>query len=287
MNWIIASSLMFVFSTVTYLLIRKCNFLKISVIWQNLALFIVPLILYSGLVWFSHISLRVTWNQLGLLVIMAIFFSYLGSVFSLKSIEYAPNPGYSLILSKSYVLFTTIAGLFLFHGILTVRSGLAIGLIILFSGLVMVGKPKTDQSHVRKSWLPLAIGSFFCWGMLAIGSKYLLNLGMPIYARLIYSMAVVTCLILGEMRLAKEKIQVPSKLGLVILFLVGVNGAAFNYFQQLGLQLAPNIGYINAINAASIAGVTLFSTFLFGDELTKKKLLGVLGITVGLILLVL
>ncbi len=286
MNWVIASFLMFASSVTMYLLIRKCNFLKIPVVWQNLALFIVPLILYSGLAWFFHISLGVTWYQLGLLVIMAIFFSYLGSVFSLKSIEYAPNPGYSLILSKSYVLFTTIVGLFLFHGTLTVRSSLAIGLIILFSSLVMIGKPKTDQSHVRKSWLPLAIGSFFCWGMLAISSKYLLNLGVPIYARLIYSMAVVTCLILGEMSLAKEKTKVPSRLGLAILFLVGVTGAAFNYFQQVGLQLAPNIGYINAINAASIAGVTLFSTFLFGDELTKKKLVGVLGITLGLILLV-
>jgi drug/metabolite transporter (DMT)-like permease len=287
MNWIIAGFLMFISSAAMYLLIRKCNLLKVPVVWQNLASFLVPLLFYIGLAIASHTSLAVSWYQLGLLIIMGIFFSYLGSLFSLKSIEYAPNPGYSLILSKSYVVFTSIAALFLFHGSLTLRASLAIILILISSSFVMIGKPKTDQSHVRKSWLPLAIGSFFCWGFLAIASKYVLSLGVPIYARLIYSMAVVTFLIFGEMSLTKEKTVPLSGFSIFILVLVGITGAAFNYFQQVGYVLAPNIGYINAINAASIMGVTLGSKFLFGDELTKKKLLGMIGVTVGLILLVL
>ena len=55
---------------------------------------------------------------------------------------------------------------------------------------------------------------------------------------------------------------------------------------QVGFDLAPNIGYVNAINAASIAAVTVFSALLFKDELTLKKLVGVLGIIFGLIILV-
>jgi hypothetical protein len=64
--------------------------------------------------------------------VQGIFFSYLGNVFSLKGIEYSPNPGYSLIISKSYVVFTAIASIFIFSAPLTMKSVIAILLIVLF-----------------------------------------------------------------------------------------------------------------------------------------------------------
>ena len=111
-------------------------------------------------------------------------------------------------------------------------------------------------------------------------------MGVPIYTRLIYVSAIVTSFVLGEMRVSKKKPSMPSGIGFTILFLIGILSAAFNYFMQLGFQLAPNIGYINAINASSIAGVTLFSALIFKDELTKRKFIGIIGVTLGLILLV-
>ena len=59
----------------------------------------------------------------------------------------------------------------------------------------------------------------------------------------------------------------------------------FNYFMQLGYTLAPNIGYVNATNAASISLVTIFAILLFKDEFSIKKLVGILGVTAGLLLL--
>ena len=52
-----------------------------------------------------------------------------------------------------------------------------------------------------------------------------------------------------------------------------------------GYQIAPNVGYVNAVNAASIAGVAVLASIFFKDELTRRKLLGILGVTVGLLLL--
>jgi uncharacterized membrane protein len=54
---------------------------------------------------------------------------------------------------------------------------------------------------------------------------------------------------------------------------------------QVAFNLAPNVGFVNAANAASISLLTLASAYFFKDELTVKKMLGILGVTAGLLLL--
>lgn len=112
MNWIAAGFLMFFCSVAQYLLIRKSVALKIPSQFTNLAMFAVPLVVFIFMAAGTHTSLSVNWYQFLILVILSIFFSYLGNAISLKSIEYAPNPGYSLVISKSYVVFTSIASIF-------------------------------------------------------------------------------------------------------------------------------------------------------------------------------
>jgi len=55
---------------------------------------------------------------------------------------------------------------------------------------------------------------------------------------------------------------------------------------QQAFITAPNIGYVNAINAGSITLVTIGSIILYKDELNWRKLAGVLIATAGLALLV-
>ena len=287
MNWIVASSIVFISSVIMYLLVRKSTLLHIPSELQNTAMFFVPLCFFIPLALLSHVSLVVTFYQFIILLITGYFFGYWGSVFSLKSIENAPNPGYSLVLSKSYVVFTTIVAVMLFGSELTFKAGIAIFLIVMGSACIMIGKPKTDQSHVRSSWLPLAFGAFFCWGMLSLMSKYLLQIGVPIYTRLIYVMAIESIFFLFDMKRKKISFTIFTPFTAGLLLSIGILSASFNYFMQLGFQLAPNIGYVNAVNASSITVVSLGSAYFFHDELTKRKLLGILIVTGGLILLVL
>lgn len=48
MNWLLASSLMFLSSVILYLLVRKSSLVKIPSQFQNLAMFAVPLLVYAG-----------------------------------------------------------------------------------------------------------------------------------------------------------------------------------------------------------------------------------------------
>jgi uncharacterized membrane protein len=97
---------------------------------------------------------------------------------------------------------------------------------------------------------------------------------------------MVTFLILSEIKITKAKVKINSKLELLIFILIGIFWAACNYFMQLGFQEAPNIGYVNAVNASSIAIVTIFSGIIYKDELNIRKVIGVIGVIMGLILLV-
>jgi len=99
-------------------------------------------------------------------------------------------------------------------------------------------------------------------------------------------MIIVSIIISTE--IIKEKIPLKiSKQQILTLLGIGISGAGFNYFMQLAYQTTPNVGYINAINAASIAAVAILSGLIFKDELNFKKLLGVGIIVAGLALLVL
>ncbi len=270
-------------SVALYLFIRKSNTLKTPQQLNNLAMFLIPVIVYSIVSVGTPTRFILKPFEYFLIVIQGIFFSYLGNVFSLKGIEYSPNPGYSLIISKSYVVFTAIASIFLFNAPLTFKSVAAILCIIGFSALITIDKGK-NKSGSSAVWLPYTMGAFFCWGLVALSSKYLLNLGVPILARLIYSMMVATVLIIGEIIVKKINLKI-SKNQLLTLLMVGIFGSSYAYFMQVGINLAPNVGFVNATNAASISLLTLVSAFIFKDELSVRKMIGIVGVTVGLIAL--
>ena len=284
MNWIIASLLMFVSSVALYLCVRKSITLKTPQQLNNLAMFLIPVLVYITLTVRTPTSFTLKPFEYLLILVQGIFFSYLGNVFSLKGIEYSPNPGYSLIISKSYVVFTAIASIFIFSAPLTMKSVIAIVLIVLFSALITIDKDKSRTTS-NKLWFPYSMGAFFCWGFLALSSKYLLNIGVPILTRLILQMLVVTVLIFGEIKLKKINVFQINKPQIVTLLFIGIFGSSFNYFMQVGFNLAPNVGYVNATNAASISLLTLMASFFFKDELTLKKMIGIFGVTAGLLLL--
>lgn len=286
MNWITASLIMFSASVFLYVLVRKAALLRISTELVNLATMGIPFFLYITLAIQNKASLVITPFQLGLIFLLAIIGSYIPNVTSLKSIKYAPNPGYSLIISKSYVVFTTLVAVFLFKSHITFRALIAIMVIISFSIFIMKGKV-IHTKHTSPIWLPLSFVSFFGWGILSIGTKFAFTQGVTIYQRLIFLSVFVTLFILIEIRTRKISFYLPQRSHFFLLLFIGIFSALFNYFITLAIDLAPNIGYVNAINASSISAVTVASALIFKDDISVSKMIGILGVTGGLLLLIL
>lgn len=284
MSWIAYSLMMFFSSVALYLTVRKSSLIKTPAYLTNLAMFAMPLIAYIiiGVVNSSNLGISL-WQAL-ILLATAVVFAYGGNKASLHAIDVAPNPGYSLVLSKSYVLFTTLVAVTLLGAEITAQRVLAILIIVGFSALIMIN-PKGAKKVKSEKWILLSLGAFFAWGMLSLSSKYLFNNGVDTIAFLIYLYALVTFCIVFIDKVRVSKIKEVSSSAKLLLIGTGIFSTLFNLGQFEAIKLAPNVGYVNAINAASISMVTVFAVILFKDELTPKKAIGVLGVTAGLILL--
>lgn len=284
MSWVAYSLMMFFSSVALYLTVRKSSLIKTPAYLTNLAMFAIPLIAYLIIGVVNSSSLSISFWQALILLATAVLFAYGGNKASLHAIDVAPNPGYSLVLSKSYVLFTTLVAVTLLGAEITAQRVLAILIIVGFSALIMIN-PKGAKKVKSEKWILLSLGAFFAWGMLSLSSKYLFNNGVDTIAFLIYLYALVTFCIIFIDKVRVNKIKEVSSSAKLLLIGTGIFSTLFNLGQFEAIKLAPNVGYVNAINAASISMVTVFAVILFKDELTLKKAIGVLGVTAGLILL--
>jgi drug/metabolite transporter (DMT)-like permease len=269
-------------SVIAYLAIRSAKKQKIEVDFQNLAMFMLPGFVYILLIGLNNISLKISLKELLILLGNGILFSWLGNFISLKALNEAPNPGYSLIIHKSYVVMTSVLSVWLFSSELTPKSILAIFMIIIFSALIIIDK-KSEQTG-SKRWLLYTFYAFFAWGFQALILKYLSDTGLNKLVILIYLNSIGSILILSQIIINKSKLVI-DKFSLTTIGIIGIAWSGFNYFMMEGYKLAPNPGYINAVNTTSIAFVTIFSALLFKDELNIRKVIGVLGIMGSLIIL--
>jgi len=284
MNWIWVALSVIASSVVLYLAIRKTKDQGIALELRNLAMFSLPAILMLVYNLIQEVSLTISTTQLLIIVVAGVLFSWIGSMASLKSLELAPNQGYSLIISKSYVVMTAVLSVWIFNSPLTGKDLLAIALIVGFSALIMIDGKNRKTIGENNTWLWLAGASFLAWGFLALTLTYLTSQEMISTVILFYLMSIVTGLITLELLFKKIKLKI-SKNDWRVLAIVGLASTGFNLSLVVGYKMAPNPGFINAANAGSIALVTLFSAWIFKDELDRRKLAGVLGVLLGLGLL--
>lgn len=270
-------------SVLLYLTVRKSSILKFPTQFNNLAMFLIPLLSYLSIGLSTGTSYSIPVNYLYIFALVAFFLMYLPNATSLKSIELAPNPGYSLVISKSYVVFTTLISYLFLNGEISIQKVFAIFLIIIFSGLITIDPTKNRQSS-SKFWLPYTLYSFFGWGLLSLAIKYFALKGLSTLTTLTYLYSFVSALIIVEIIIRKIKYEI-NYVTLRYFLLIGIFSSIFNYYNFYSVSIAPNVGYVNAINAASISIVTILSIILFKDDFSRRKVLGVFGVTGGLLLL--
>jgi drug/metabolite transporter (DMT)-like permease len=284
MTWVGYSVLMFLGSVAYYLTLRRATLAKISQDLLLLTTFILPLVLYVIIGVTSGQSDPVSLPQLAAIAVIAVVFSYFGNLASLRAIELAPNPGYSLVLSKSYVLLTAAAAFVFLGAELSPLKILAIFLVIGFSSLIMINKGKAKAGGDNR-WVWLSLAAFFSFGFMSLWSKYLFSHGLGTIPFLVYLYAIVTLCVLVVSKVRFSSFRGLSFFQWVLLIGVGVFAALFNIGQFQAIRLAPNVGYVNAVNAGSISLITVLAVLLFGDHLSARKAVGVAGVTAGLILL--
>lgn len=284
MTWILASVLLIAFSATLYLGIRKAQAIGITLACRNFLMFGLPAVLLGLYNVINSIGFVIEPRYLMMLIGIAFFFCYLGNLASLIAIENAPNPGYSLIISKSYVVLTTFISPLLFASQLTQTKVLAIAMIVVFSSLILI-EPKATRSNPTKPWVWFTFAALLAWTGLALVFYWLVHIqNLRPETILFYIFAITALFILAEIHYKKASLSslVATKAHCVVALAIGVSATLFNIFILIGYQLAPNPGFINAANSASIFLVAILSSIFFKDALSKRKALGILGVLGGL-----
>ena len=283
MNWIFATISMMLVSVVMYSFIRLSKQFAIPPIINTFAMISLPLPLYGIWLLFTDITYTPTLTELVVMGLQGLVLIYYGNLYALRGITDAPNPGYSVLISKLYVVFTAPASILLFDSSLSSRSMIGITAIVIFSYFVLVDS-KTKKTPASNSWIVSTLIAFLCFGGIALSSKYLLNSGVPILVRLILPGILASLLYLSA---ANKAFATMRKTPQVAVLLIGVAlcSVGFNYLMQYAFANSPNVGLVNAANAASTALLAVTSAVFFHDDLSKRKLLGIAGVLVGLYLL--
>ncbi len=282
-HWMVLTAIMFVSSVILYISIQKATKQGLSLALKNLTIFASPLVAFLVVAVVADVSLRVTWSQLCLLVPTGVIV-YANNLATLKSLERTPNPGYSLSIAKSFVVITTIAAVPLFGAQLTAGAIISILLIIGFMMMVSIDPSATKHQNTGRSWAVFALIAMVLTAGITLMAKHLSSQGVPTIAILVYYFGV------GSVCTAIELAYKHIRLGhlrphLKYLVLIGAANVSFNYFNYAALVAAPNVGYVNATNTASIGAITLASAWLLGDKLTARKSVGVAGVIGSLWLL--
>ena len=282
MNWIIVALIVFISSTLLYLTLRKVRSFNLSDEIQNLSFFLlsaVSLFIYNL---FQHFNFRIHLYEILATFLVAVFL-WIGNTFLLKSLKTTPNPGLTVLIAKSYLIITTLLSPLLFGSIITVKSVLSIGLILFFLSLMLIEKKKIQTSN-KTGWLPYACITFVMWGVQALilmsikGS--LLNSSV-----ILMLVSIFYCLIVITEILIKRISFMPVKRYWFWIILISIAAMCSNLFVIIGYRVAPNPGFIDSANAASVAAIAVLAYIFFKDHLTVKKGVGIIGVCVGLILL--
>ena len=278
---------MFFSSIIYYLIIKKAQVEKIESKLYMVANFSVPTLLYFFISKFNHVSLLINIKYLFAIFLIVLFLNYLGSTISYLGMIEAPNAGYSVVIQKSYAIYTSIAAIFLFHSPLPLNKFIAIIVIIFFTGLLTITRGvKINFQNYR--WVVYSFTAFFCFGTLRLANKLVVSAGVPTLTLLFWSMLFTTVISIFDLLMNKKTIKSTINLkNILILFGIGLSVSGFYYFLQVADVISPNIGYSAAINAASNAFYTLIVAFIFKDHLSWKKFFAILGVTVGIIFLIL
>lgn len=286
MNWIIASVLMFFSSIIFYLTVKKLQIIGIEKRTISLVNNLFSAGMFGIIAYTSSVSLIVSLWYLFLIIVLRVVFNYVGGIAGYKSMEIAPNAGYSLVIQKSYAIYTLFAAVILFGSEVSVRKFVIAVFVLFCAGYIAYSKGKdTDTHNSNTRWAMYALISMFSYGTLALSSKYLFSLGITPTTILFWSGLFTASFAWGDSRRLKLKIGNMSYITIFYLILLGVSVTAFSYFKLLAELSAPNLGYVGAINSASNAAYTLLVALIFKDSISKEKFIAILAMTTGLIML--
>ncbi|MDO8524709.1 MAG: EamA family transporter [bacterium] len=294
MDWYVYSILAALFFTGMTLCVKKLTTdLKFS---SEKILFFLLLFLFIGFLSISFQSLPLVFasdNFLFLLLLTSVggLFSAIGNWTDFEGIKRAPNAGYAVAIRNFSFVLTIFISTLLFGS--EIKFFKLFGAILITAGIIFLIVDKKQTANEKNSILPWYVFSFSACLAVAIViliTKKATLLSTDFSIQSINLFIVGFCLLfLSFFNLKKLRGYFTEKENLKVFFLFTASATVFSFLGNIvkiiGLDLAPNPGYSEAIVKTDLLFITILSAKLFSAKLNKYKLLGIFVILIGLIIL--
>lgn len=274
---------MFVCSIVFYLSVKKLQTLNVDKRIITFANYILPSLVFLVVIIVRGETIFYSFWLILLIIVLRVVFNYLGTISGYKSMEDAPNAGYSLVIQKSYAIYTLFAAAVLYGSEVSLHRFFLSIFILICASLVAFSKSKNKVRSYK--WVSYAVVAMLSFGSISLSSKFFISQGMTTSPILFWVCLFTLLFTVVDSRRVQLKMVKMTKEIFTFMIILGISVSGFYYFKLTAEVAAPNLGYVSAINAASNAVYTVLVAKIFGDHLSKTKLLAVVGMTVGLILL--
>jgi len=281
MNWFIAALVGLIFISIGWLILKKIQLRGVSHedSLSQWFFFVAITLLVWHLLSKTPILLANPLNSA--LLVLAAMFAAATNLLVLHSFERSANPGLSLALSSTQMLWLTFASIGFFGSVISLLSGIGILLVLGGIACMYVRKAKGD---FKWGLLALAAGLMSAaywvivkWVQLAdphlIPTTILLYVSVP---------QIPVFLLVKKCRPRKKKAHFSFAI-LGMLAVGGIVGALGNVSNIFSVTNAPNPGYALAVGSAGVL-VTLFASIpLFKARITWRQLLAAIIIVAGVV----
>ncbi len=211
-----------------------------------------------------------------------------------EGIRRAKNPGYAVSIRNGTILSTIIFSSFLFGSPLGVSE--FISAILIFSGIYLLVLKKnspgvdTEQEHGKMSWYYFSFLALFAFTGLVLLQKQatLIPFASTKEMNLILFFVNACAFLLLSRRNIREYVSDArfAKVFLPWVFAAAILSFLGNYVSIIGLGMAPNAGYHEALKNTNVLFVALASLVLAPKTFEFSRMLGVAVMTIGVLILV-
>lgn len=162
---------MFISSIVFYLSVKKLQMLGVDKRIYTIANYAFPTIVFFVFAVINKFSLIYPIVLLVSFIVFRAVLNYIGTIAGYKSMEGAPNAGYSLIIQKSYAVYTLFAAVILYGSEVSWYKFALSGFILLCAAVVAYQKGK-KVNRINYQWVIYAVVAMVCFGTTSLSSKY-------------------------------------------------------------------------------------------------------------------
>lgn len=215
-----------------------------------------------------------TYFSVNIFTIIAGIFQGVAIIYLTKSLDESANPGLVMSVFRTQAILTTILAVFLLNANLSFDK--IIAMIFVIGGVYLATSKNKKSNNTSNNWIVAALVAAVSMSIKDICLKKTLLKNTDVINIIFYSFLTQIIILYFYTSVVKKKKIEFKKTTWKTSVLSGSSFAAYIMLLTLASKLAPNVGYVKAIDTMGVLLTIIASRYMFDAPVSKENMIGVL-----------